>query len=139
MDSAEAMAHGPVFVWGHSLGTGVAVEMATERHVRGVILEAAFTTIPDLSKGQYRWIPSRVVDFMMPDRFDNLAKITLIHAPLLLLHGQADDVVPFDQGMLLYRTAHQPKEGVFTELGQHGDLMTPFAISKVKSFIDEYE
>ncbi len=85
-----------IVLWGTSLGSGPAVDLASRRHVKGVILEAPFTST-------FRTVTKvKIVPF---DRFDNRAKIDRVQSPLLIIHGDRDSVVPFEQGKELIAAA----------------------------------
>ena len=96
-----------IILLGHSLGTGVAVQMAVEFQVRGVMLLAPFLSIPKLASIHFPFFPS---SFLVLDRFDNESKISKIHSPLLIANGDQDDVIPSSHGARLYALANQPKE-----------------------------
>lgn len=107
-----------IVLYGFSLGSGVAVNLAQEHKVAAVILEAPFTSLPDVARDVYRVVPR----FLMRNRFDTLAKIERVHAPLLIMHGRPDRVVPFRHGIRLYEAANEPK--VFLELaGDHVGML----------------
>lgn len=121
-----------VVLYGESLGTGVAVQMATERPVGAVVLEAPYTTIPDVAAGIYPFAP---VHLLARDRFDSIAKISRIGAPLLVLHGERDRVVPIDLGRRLFEAAVSPKRGVFLPQPGHNDLYDWGALEHVLGFL----
>jgi fermentation-respiration switch protein FrsA (DUF1100 family) len=104
---------------GASLGSGVAVRMASEYRVQGLMLEAPFTSAADVAKTSYPFLP---VDSMMLDRFDSLGRIDAVHAPLLLAHGDADRTIPIEHGRRLFAAANEPKVGHFIPGGGHTDL-----------------
>jgi len=106
-------------LWGESLGTGVAVAMASERKVAAVILEAPYTTLVAAAQRAYPFVP---VNLLLKDRFESLSRIASIHAPLLIAHGERDTVVPTDLGRALFAAASEPKESWFAPLGTHTDL-----------------
>jgi hypothetical protein len=87
-----------IIVYGESLGSGIAVQMAIERSVRAVILEAPYVNMPELAAYHYPWTPARLV---VCDRFASLSKIGRITVPLLILHGSADRVVPISHARRL--------------------------------------
>ncbi|MEE8279172.1 MAG: alpha/beta hydrolase, partial [Alphaproteobacteria bacterium] len=97
-------------LYGESLGSGVAVEMATERPVGGVVLEAPFTSVADVAASQFFFVPAR---YLVRDRFDSLSKIDAIGAPLLILHGERDRTIPVRYGRRLFAAARQPKKSLF--------------------------
>ena len=92
---------------GFSLGTGVAVEMAARGHGRALVLLAPYTSIPAVAT---RWIQIFPMGLLMRDRFDSLAKAPRIDLPVLVAHGDRDEVVPFDMGETL---AHAFPHGKF--------------------------
>jgi fermentation-respiration switch protein FrsA (DUF1100 family) len=121
-------------LYGESIGTGVAVKMATEYpNACALILQSPYTTLKALGKYRYPWIP------IAPwDKFDSLSRIQSVHIPLLALHGTHDTVVPYQQGSSLFKAANQPKQWHRFENKGHNDLWTPEFIHAVHSFISEY-
>ena len=93
-------------VYGESLGSGVAVQMARERRVGGVVLESPYTSVPAVAAHHYWYVP---VTYLVRDKFDSLSKIGEINAPLLVLHGELDRVVPVEFGRELFAAAREPK------------------------------
>ena len=89
-------------VAGNSLGSGPATEVAVALPVAGLVLISGYTSLPDLAAGVYPFVPVRR---LMRDRFDNLGKIGRVPAPILVLHGTADRVVPFDHAAALAAAA----------------------------------
>jgi hypothetical protein len=96
-----------IILFGHSLGTGVAVQMAEEFHVGGVVLLAPYTSIAEMAQVEYPYLPAKV---LARDRFENEKKIRNIHAPVLIVNGTEDRVIPPSQGRQLYDLANEPKE-----------------------------
>jgi fermentation-respiration switch protein FrsA (DUF1100 family) len=113
-----------IILFGHSLGTGVAVQMASEFHVGGLILLAPYLSIPKVAQVQYPFLPAQL---LAVDRFDNAQKIGSIHAPVLIVNGVNDQVVPASQGRRLFELANEPRQ--FQSLPGHGhnDLFDDFA------------
>ena len=108
-----------IVVYGESLGSGVAVQMASERRFGAVVLEAPFTSIVDVAAAHYWYIPAR---YLVRDRFDSVAKIKDIGAPVLIVHGERDRIVPTRFGRALFDAAVEPKEGLFPADAGHNDL-----------------
>lgn len=109
----------PRYVYGHSLGSAIAVRLATEgpEPPAGVVLEGAFTSIPDLvSTFKYGWLP---VGFLISQRFDSAARIPKLKSPVVFVHGGADRLVPATLGQRLYERAPEPKRFVLVEHGSH--------------------
>jgi len=105
--------------YGESLGTGVAVQMATEYDASGLILESPFTSVPDVGDDRYPLVP---VWFLVRDRYNSLSKIKDVHMPLLIMHGEADEVVPVKFGRILFAAANPPKQGEFIPGVGHYDV-----------------
>ncbi len=89
-----------IILMAHSLGTGVATQLATEQPVAGLILESPYLSIYRV----YTQIP-----FLLFDKYNNFAKIKNVHVPLLVIHGKSDSIVPFWQGKALFEAANKPK------------------------------
>ncbi|HIE09999.1 MAG TPA: alpha/beta fold hydrolase [Kiritimatiellae bacterium] len=108
----------PVIVYGRSLGAAVAVNLAAERAVRGVVLEGAFTRARDMARVIYPWLP---IGWLLSQRFDSLSKIGLLGGvPKIIAHSRDDEIVPFELGRALFDAAPPPKK--FCELrGSHND------------------
>jgi pimeloyl-ACP methyl ester carboxylesterase len=92
-------------VLGESLGGGVALALSLEHPPRGLVLQSAFTGVRDMARHHYPFIPRALV----PDAYPSLASIGGLRAPLLVLHGERDEVVPPSQGQALFEAAPQPK------------------------------
>ena len=93
--SARGIDASSIVLWGMSLGTGVAVEMATRGRGAALVLVAPFTSIPDAAA---RIAPILPVGLLIGDRFDNLAKAPRLKIPTVVVHGTADEVTPFAMG-----------------------------------------
>ena len=127
-------------IYGHSLGGAIAIELASHyRDMDAVIVESTFTSIRDMARVQAkaaRWLP---VGAILNHRFDSIAKIGKLDAPILFLHGTADEVVPHRMSEALYAKARAPKELVlFPELGHSNIPMDSFPRYQfaVQQFVD---
>jgi alpha-beta hydrolase superfamily lysophospholipase len=110
----------PLVLWGYSLGSGVAVRLASECPVDAVVLEAPFTSIVEVGS---RWFPYLPVRYLMRDQYRSDERIGRVTAPLLLVHGKLDAVVPVvELGQRLFAMANEPKRLVLVERGDHMDL-----------------
>jgi uncharacterized protein len=106
-----------IVVHGESLGAGVAVELATRHPVGGLIVENGFTSTLDMGRRLFRWLP---VSLLVKYRYDNLAKISRVKAPILVIHSRQDEIIPFEMGQRLFDAAASPK--TFVEIqGGHND------------------
>lgn len=95
-----------IVLFGESLGTGLAVKMAAEHPVRAVILDSPYTSIVEAAQAHYSYLP---VSWLMWDRYNSIARIKLVRAPLMVIHGTLDHVVPYELGQKLYAAASEPK------------------------------
>jgi fermentation-respiration switch protein FrsA (DUF1100 family) len=99
----------------------VALALALELPPAGLILQSAFTSVRDMARRHYPFLPRAVV----PDAYPNLRRIPRLNAPLLMLHGANDSIVPLMHGEELYAAAPEPKRiEVFPDAG-HNDLVGP--------------
>jgi len=115
----EGVPPSSIVVYGESLGSGIAVRLAAERPVAGVILDAPYTSIVDVAAGAYPFLPVRA--FLL-DRYETTRYIAQVKAPLLVLHGERDPVVPVAMGREVARLANEPKRLVLFPDGGHSDL-----------------
>ena len=105
-----------IVIYGESLGTGVATEIAQNSHFAGLVLETPFTSMIDAAKNFYPYIP---VSLLLKDKYDNQNKIKNINTPILVMHGEVDQIVPFRMGKKIYEIANQPKYSHFTKFDDH--------------------
>ncbi len=109
-----------VVLIGHSLGTGVATEMATEFHVAGLILLAPFLSLTKIAQA---WLPIFPAKLLIMDRFENFKKIPKINVPILVAQGEKDMIVPLADSQGLFDLANEPKEFHLFPNGQHNNLL----------------
>lgn len=133
--AAHSVSSTDVFLYGESLGSGVAVKLATERRVGGVILESPYTSAAAVGAKQFWMFPVR---WLMVDRFDSLSRIKDIHAPLLIMHGGKDGVIPQAQGLALFDAALKPKLGYFPPEAHHVDLINYGGLDQAERLMEEY-
>jgi fermentation-respiration switch protein FrsA (DUF1100 family) len=108
-----------IFYLGESLGGAVALNLAIESPPRALILQSTFTSIRQVARHHYPFIPS----WLVPDAYPSLRLIDKLAAPLLVLHGDRDDIVPLTHGQALLDAARvQKRLRVFAGLG-HNDLV----------------
>jgi len=119
-------------LWGESLGTGVAVAVAAERPVARVILEAPFTSAAAVAAIRYWYLPVRL---LMKDQFRSDERIGKITAPVLILHGVRDHIVPFAMGERMFELTKSPKHIVRFLDGHHEDLDANGALHAVGRFL----
>ena len=105
-----------IILYGESLGTGVAVEVAQNKNYAGVILESPFTSMVNMGKKYYPFFP---VSFLLKDKFESYKKINKISVPVLIMHGKVDKIVPYAMGKKMYELANDPKFFYSQEYGDH--------------------
>jgi uncharacterized protein len=103
-------------LYGESLGSGVAVRLAAENEIGALILEAPFSSVAAVAQYHYPFVPAAR---LVQDRFDSLAVIGRVAAPILFLHAEDDRVVPIRFGRTLFAAAPEPKEAFFRPQGGH--------------------
>lgn len=116
---AEGVAAKDIIVYGESLGSGVAVQVAAEKEVAGVVLDAPYTSIVDVAELVYPYLPAR---WLMTDRYETLRHLPRLTAPMLVLHGEADEIIPVAMGRKVAQIAGvqagegrlQPTRGLVT-------------------------
>jgi len=124
-----------IILFGESLGTGVAVQMATEYDVGGLVLEAAYTSVAARGAEIYFYIP---VKLMIRDKFDSLNKIGKVKAPLLLFHGERDSVIPIRMGKAVFAAATAPKQAFYFPRVDHNDFDNFVLAEHVLEFLKTY-
>lgn len=103
----QGVAPGKIALVGESLGTGVAVQLAARNPVGAVVLEAPYTSTADVVAAIYWWLPVRL---LMLDQFHSLDRIGAVKAPLLIIHGEADSLIPVEHAKTLFAAANEPKQ-----------------------------
>ncbi|QDT69616.1 Alpha/beta hydrolase family protein [Planctomycetes bacterium MalM25] len=110
---AERTARTPdqTVVIGRSLGGGVATAIAAEQGAQALVLQSTFSRMTDAAASHYPWLPVR---WIMQNRYDSLARLAAYDGPVLISHGDWDEVIPYEQGVRLFDTA--PGKKRFVEL-----------------------
>ena len=121
-----------LILYGESLGTGVATHLAQNKNFAGIILETPFTSMIDAAKTFYPYIP---VKLLLKDKFENQKKIKNINLPILIMHGEVDQIVPFSMGKKIYEIANEPKYSHFTKYDNHMMEYDEKLILALKSFL----
>ena len=121
-------------LWGESLGSGVAVAVASAKPVASVVLESAFTSAADVGAAFYWYLPVRL---LMKDQFRSDLLIAKVTAPVLMLHGDRDAVVPIALGERLYSLITTRKRFLRFSGAGHNDLAAHGAIAEATRFIEQ--
>jgi hypothetical protein len=135
----KGISPGNIYIYGHSLGGAVAINLAIARpEAGGLIVEAAFTSIADMGRQHklYRFLP---IELITHQRFDSINKINRLKMPVLILHGTEDSVVPYEMSRQLYEKAPAPKRIKLILGGGHNNSARVGGaeyLNTVKEFID---
>ncbi len=127
-------------LYGHSLGGAVAVEVSRRNPSRALILESTFTSVKDMAKSLYPYLPSGVVTSLMQSEYDSLSKVAGVRAPVMVIHGEEDTTVPLAEGRSLYDAARQPKRFHTVEGAAHNDVYAVGGdryFEAIRRFIDD--
>ncbi len=116
---AEGVAESDLVLMGHSLGSAVAVQMATEFRAAGLVLLSPFWSLARMGQIRFPFLPA---ERLVRDRFESFAKIARIGMPLLSIHGDADLIVPPGEGQRLFEAAREPKTLRLLPAARHNDL-----------------
>jgi fermentation-respiration switch protein FrsA (DUF1100 family) len=129
---ATGIAWDRILVWGESLGSGLAVRLAVEHPVAAAILEAPYTSIAAMARLRFPFVPA---DWLLLDRFDSLSAIGAVRAPVLVLHGTRDRIIPVAMGRALFAAAPEPKQLWIAEDAGHVDLVEAGAVEAAGEFV----
>ena len=121
-----------IIIYGESLGTGIATEIAQNKNFAGIILESPFTSMIEAGKTKYPFLPVR---FLLKDKYESNKKIKNIKSPILIMHGKVDNIVPFYMGEKMYELANDPKYSYFSEYDDHMMEYNEKLLNVLKKFI----
>lgn len=125
----------PVIVYGASLGSAIAAQLAHDKPVIGAVFEAGFTSVVDVGERLFPWLPVR---WVAVNRYDAASRVATLAIPKLFAHSREDQLIPYDIGRALYDAAAPPKE--FFELrGCHDEAgwnQTPEYWPVFRAFVD---
>jgi pimeloyl-ACP methyl ester carboxylesterase len=125
------------FVYGHSLGGAVAIELATRNpDIAGLVVEGSFTSMADMAQQVHGlgWLP---LDALLTQRFDSLSKIASIRMPVLFIHGEIDDVVPPAMSRRLHAAAPEPRSLLLVPGAGHSSIAV-VALERYRAALREF-
>lgn len=123
-----------IVLHGESLGSGVAVAMAVERDIGGLVLVYPYSSVTDVAEDRFWFAPVRM---LIKDDFDSVARIGKVRAPILVIHGERDTVIPVRFARRLFAAAPEPKEGHFLPEGTHANLYVLGAGRIILDFLEQ--
>jgi fermentation-respiration switch protein FrsA (DUF1100 family) len=126
------VAESEIILYGQSLGGAVMVELAATDGAKALILESTFTSLADVANFKFPLTPPGKI---LRNEFNSLAKIDQYRGPLLIVHGDADRIVPIEQAQRLYAAANEPKSFVKVEKGPHNWKPTLDVILGIDQFL----
>jgi fermentation-respiration switch protein FrsA (DUF1100 family) len=112
LTETRGIAENNIVLFGRSLGAAVAAHLAASRRPRALIMESAFTSVPELAAKYYRIFPVR---WLSRFRYDARADLGSVDCPVLIVHSRDDEIIPVSHGRALFEAAREPK--AFLELG----------------------
>jgi hypothetical protein len=121
-----------IIIYGESLGTAIAVEIAQHTNFAGIVLESPFTSMIELGKEKYPFLPVKI---LLKDKYESLKKIKNINIPILIMHGMRDNLVPFYMGKKMYEEANIPKHSYFSKHDDHMMSYDKNLLNNLKNFI----
>lgn len=124
-----------VLLLGGSLGGAMAAELAYQHDCRGLVLYKSFSSIPDMAQLRYPFVPAR---YFVRHRYDNVAKVRDIRRPVFIVHGTADEIIPFVCGERLYAAANEPKEFMRVEGDRHESKPADDFFPRLRAFLSAY-
>jgi fermentation-respiration switch protein FrsA (DUF1100 family) len=124
-----------ILLYGGSLGGGVAIDVASRRPHRALVLVSTFTSLADMARKRLPWLPA---GWLMRRRWDNLHKIRSCRRPVFIAHGTADRLVPFRQGERLFAAANEPKAFFPMNGYDHQHTPGPDFYEALRRFLAEY-
>ncbi len=131
---AQGVPRTRIVLLGESLGSGIAVPLAAADTFAGIMLESPFTSAADVGQRAYPFLP---VQWLIKDRFDSLAVVEQLQAPLLLIHGERDATTSVTLGRRLFAAAPEPKTAHFLPNAGHNDLAEHGAPDIERAFLRE--
>jgi fermentation-respiration switch protein FrsA (DUF1100 family) len=126
---------GRILLWGESLGTGVAVHLAAEHQVGAVLLEAPYTSIAAIARKRFPFVP---IDLLLRDRFDLIGRIGSVRAPVLVMTGGRDNVIPPAMGRAVFDAANEPKRFWLVPEAGHNNLLEAGAFNVARAFVADH-
>jgi hypothetical protein len=132
--AAQHVRSGQIVLFGESLGTAVAIQMATESPALALVLEAPLASILHSARARY---PLLAFDLLVRDKFNSLAKIRRVKIPKLIVHGELDRTTAVKFGRMLFSAANEPKHGVFLPEADHNNLVDHGLTKLTMEFVEK--
>ena len=121
-----------IIIYGESLGTAVAIDLASRHNFSGIILESPFTSMLDLAQKYYPIFPVKLI---LKDRYESRKKLNDIKSPVLVMHGKKDKIVPFYMGEQILKGLSSPKFSYFNDNDDHMMEYNEDLLGSIKNFL----
>ena len=125
-----------IIIYGESIGSGPAIQMATEYEAKALVLETPFSSLEELASRLYFLLP---VKLLLKDKYLNINKIKDVNYPVFMVHGDMDSTIPIASAKRLFDKANEPKKFVEIKGGNHNDLYSFHAYKNVLEFLSGLE
>jgi uncharacterized protein len=125
-----------VIVFGKSLGGGVACEIAQDRRLKALVLESTFTSLASVARKLFPFLPQGI---LLGEVYDSISKLPRARCPVMVVHGEMDELIPASEGMDLYAAAPEPKELYLVPGAGHNDVSMvagPEYARRIASFLE---
>lgn len=124
-----------IVIYGESIGTGIAIPVATVRDTAALVLEAPYTSLIDIAAHRFKFLPVRA--FLL-EKYESIKVIDRVKAPTFIFHGRKDKDIPIEFGEALYEAANEPKEMKVIEQAGHTGLFNLGAFNLVSDFLERH-
>ena len=132
--SKQKISFDTTILYGESLGCGKAAKLSSENTFAATILEAPYTSIADVAQRHYWFLPAK---WLVLDRYEILEIINNIKSPLMVIHGEQDNVISIEFGKQVFDAAPEPKEALFIPNAGHNNLFEFYADEKILVYVDK--
>ena len=133
--TSQGVPEDKIVVYGESLGTGVATPVAVARKCAALVLEAPFTSLVDIAQKRFPYLPVRP---FIHDRYESINVIDRVEAPVLIIHGGKDKVIPIEFGREMFEAASEPKEMIEFDNAGHSGMFMMGAFNKIREFLEKH-
>lgn len=123
-----------IVLYGESLGTAVAIQIAKQREAKALVLEAPFTSTVDVGRRTWWFLP---LNLILTDQYRSIDHIRGVRRPVLIVHGERDTTIPVSQGRALFEAAHEPKKLVLFKEAGHSDLYDHNVWATIRAFLQD--
>ncbi|MEE9314530.1 MAG: alpha/beta hydrolase [Rhizobiaceae bacterium] len=125
-----------IMIYAHSLGTGVAIDLAAKKPVIAMVLEAPYDSLKNVAQQRFPWAP---IKWLMKHQFLSDSKISAINIPVLMIHGLQDRIIPIHHGKALHALANKQSEFLVLKNAGHNDLAKFGSVEKAVAFFERYK